>query len=67
MGKVNSVDKLMWTRGGSGKNVMQHVKQMAEYRKMGLLPLLQQLELKLILNSSLAFQICNVSPFTWKI
>lgn len=41
----------------------QHLKQMAEDEKMGFLPLLQQLEMKLILNSSLTFQICDVSCF----
>lgn len=37
------------------------LKQMAEYEKLFFLPLLQQLEQKLILNSSLAFQFSVVS------
>lgn len=37
---------------------------MAEYEKMGFFPLLQQLELKLILNSFIAFQISEVLLFT---
>lgn len=60
------MDKLVRAGGGSGKtvSVKQPLKQMAGCETMGFLPLLQQLELKLILNSFVAFQISEVSLFT---